>query len=58
MLTSQHPLIRLIIAELIENVNACLQFENMFLDFTLVITFVKQLLIAAAKAHQPGANRI
>ena len=58
MLTSQRPLIRVIIAESIENVHACLQFENVFPDFTLAITFVKRSLIAAAKAHQPGADLI
>lgn len=58
MLTSQRPLLQVIIAEVIENVRACILFENAFPDFMLVISYVKQSLITAVEAHKPGANCI
>jgi hypothetical protein len=58
MLTNQHPLLQVIILEVIENVCACLLFENAFPDFMLVILFIKQSLITAAEAHKPGAEHI
>lgn len=58
LLTSQRPLVCVVITDSIKNVCTCLLFENMFLDFTLSISFVKQSLITAAEAHRPRADII
>ncbi|KAH9997086.1 hypothetical protein BJV77DRAFT_960342 [Russula vinacea] len=54
----QCPLIRLIIQDAIENVRALILFTDAFPDATLSMTFTKDALISAAKAHLPASYDI
>lgn len=54
----QRPLVRLIIQDAIENVRASILFTDAFPDATLSMTFTKDALISAAKAHLPASYDI
>ena len=57
-LTSQLPLVRDIIHDAIENIQALILFTDAFPDAALSIVFVKDALISAAKSHFPGGRDI
>ncbi|KAH9166781.1 hypothetical protein EDB89DRAFT_2075508 [Lactarius sanguifluus] len=58
LLTGQQSLVRNVVQESIENVQASLMFSHTFPDGTLALTFIKDGLINAAEKHKPGAADI
>ncbi|KAH9169616.1 hypothetical protein EDB89DRAFT_2072734 [Lactarius sanguifluus] len=58
LLTGQQSLVRNVVQESIENVQASLMFSHAFPDGTLTLTFIKDGLINAAEKHKPGAADI
>ncbi|KAH9012666.1 hypothetical protein EDB83DRAFT_2529826 [Lactarius deliciosus] len=56
MLTSQHPLIRAIVQDAIENLRASILFVNAFSDATVAFTLTKDALITATENHGHGGG--
>lgn len=57
-LMPQHALVRVVIQDAIENVRASILFTDAFPDASLSMTFAKDGLITAAKAHLPASHNI
>jgi len=54
----QEPLLRDIIRLAFDNVQAYLMFRNAFPDADLELSFIKDSILAAARAHRPDAGPI
>ncbi|KAF8256576.1 hypothetical protein EI94DRAFT_1710901 [Lactarius quietus] len=57
-LLNQHPMVRAVIQEGIENLWAALMFTNAFPGLCSTLTLVKDLLFTAAMHHKPGATEM
>ncbi|KAF8264341.1 hypothetical protein EI94DRAFT_1703322 [Lactarius quietus] len=58
MLTSQCPIVRAVIQEAIENLQAALLFNNTFPDVCFTIGLIKDCLLNAANHLKPGATDV
>ena len=58
MLTIQRPLVRLVIRDAFENLRATILLEDAFPNAGVSLTFIRESLIAGAKAHLPGSADI
>ena len=58
MLTSQQPLIRVIVSDSIETLRAVLLFRNAFPVANVVFSFTREALHLAAEGHRPGGTRV
>ena len=57
-LTNQHPLLRAIIQEAFENVWASLLFDHGFPNANIILSLIRESLIAAAETHSLKALQI
>jgi hypothetical protein len=58
MLTSQHPIVRAIIQDAIENLRAAMLFNNAFPDICIALGLIKDCLLTAANHLRPGAKEV
>jgi hypothetical protein len=58
ILTLQHPLLHAVIQEGFEILRASLLFDHAFPDGNMILSVVKDSLVAAAKYHLPRAGNI
>ena len=58
MLTSQQPLIRAIVSDLIETLRAFLLFRNAFPDANVVFSFTREALHLTTEGHRPGGTHV
>ena len=58
MLTLQRPLLRLVIQESFENLQASLLFNHAFPKSRLALHYIKDALIGAANTYRPGSEQI
>ncbi|KAI9431777.1 hypothetical protein H4582DRAFT_2062380 [Lactarius indigo] len=56
MLTSQHPLVRGIVQDAIENLRASILFNNAFPDATVAFAFTRDALLTATESHGHGGG--
>ena len=57
-LLSQHPIVRAVIQEAIDNLWAALMFTNTFPDVCSALTLIKDCLFTAAVRLKPGAAEV
>jgi len=58
MLTTQRPLVRMVIQDSFDILHASLVFINVFPNAPLAVQFVKDALLSSALNHTPGADAI
>ena len=57
-LLAQHPIVRAVIQEAIDNLQAALVFTNAFPDICNALTLIKDCLLDAALCLKPGATEM
>jgi hypothetical protein len=58
MLTSQHPIVRAVIQDAIDNLRVAMLFTNAFPDVCVALGLIKDCLLTAANRLKPGAKEI
>jgi hypothetical protein len=58
MLTSQRPIVRVVIQDAIDNLRAAMLFTNAFPDVCVALGLIKDCLLTAANRLKPGAKDI